>query len=119
MIFEQFGWFANPIFDQNGDYPDVMKKFVENKSLQQGFKKSRLPAFTKDEIDYIRGTADFLGVNFYSTFLVQNVEEPTNKVGYEQDSQVKIYQDEKWPTSGAAWLKVKNAEKFAPIFNFL
>lgn len=44
----QFGWFANPIFG-DGDYPDVMKRTIEAKSLAQNFKTSRLPSFTRDE----------------------------------------------------------------------
>lgn len=83
-----------------------MKKYIEKKSVQQGFKKSRLPAFSKEEIDSIKGSADFLGLNYYSTFLVQNVEEPMETLGYESDAQVKLHQDENWPSSGAPWLKV-------------
>lgn len=44
----QFGWFANPIFG-DGDYPDVMKRTIEAKSLAQNLKTSRLPSFTRDE----------------------------------------------------------------------
>ena len=48
------GWFANAIYG-SGDYPVIMKEQVLNKSLAQGYNKSRLPEFTQQEIDYIKG----------------------------------------------------------------
>lgn len=48
------GWFAHAIY-VNGDYPDVMKTNVRDKSLKQGYKKSRLPEFTQTEKMYING----------------------------------------------------------------
>jgi lactase-phlorizin hydrolase len=49
------GWYANPVF-VNGDYPDVMKYKIGNKSIHhQNFKSSRLPSFTDYEKNYIKG----------------------------------------------------------------
>jgi len=48
------GWYANPIFG-NGDYPEVMKWQVNNKSLEQGYNVSRLPVFTEDEKEMLKG----------------------------------------------------------------
>lgn len=48
------GWFANPIYG-NGDYPDIMRWQVGNKSLEQGFEKSRLPEFTDEERAMVKG----------------------------------------------------------------
>lgn len=58
---EQFklGWFAHPIF-KTGDYPDVMKEFVANKSEGQG--ESRLPVFTEEEKLSIQGWSVYFGL---------------------------------------------------------
>ncbi|GMN47077.1 hypothetical protein TIFTF001_016261 [Ficus carica] len=47
------GWICSPLIF--GDYPDVMKKNAG----------SRIPAFTVQESDDIRGSFDFLGLNYY------------------------------------------------------
>ncbi|XP_024625896.2 beta-glucosidase 11 [Medicago truncatula] len=54
------GWFLNPFIF--GEYPDIMRKNAG----------SRLPSFTKKESSLIKGSMDFLGINFYSSFYVKN-----------------------------------------------
>jgi lactase-phlorizin hydrolase len=51
----QLGWFANPVYSEKGDYPEIMKKKIAKKSRQEGYKRSRLPEFTDEEVEYIRG----------------------------------------------------------------
>ena len=43
----EIGWFFSPLV--YGDYPDVMKYQVGNKSMNQGYRTSRLPSFTADD----------------------------------------------------------------------
>ena len=50
----KMGWYAHPIF-VNGDYPDLMKEQVLKKSLAQGLNTSRLPEFTEQEKQRIKG----------------------------------------------------------------
>ncbi|XP_068487272.1 beta-glucosidase 11-like isoform X1 [Phaseolus vulgaris] len=54
------GWFMNPF--TFGDYPDIMKKNAG----------SRLPSFTQKESNLVRGSIDFVGINFYYSFYVSN-----------------------------------------------
>ena len=42
------------------------------KTRETGFRKSRLPTLTAEEINYIRGTFDFLGLNSYTTRMVEH-----------------------------------------------
>lgn len=51
----QLGWFANPVYSEKGDYPEIMKKKIAEKSRQEGYRRSRLPEFTAEEVKYIRG----------------------------------------------------------------
>ena len=50
-----YGWFAHPVV--YGDYPEVMKKNILEKSLKQGNSTSRLPEFTEEEKQYIKGNS--------------------------------------------------------------
>ncbi|XP_047122107.1 myrosinase 1-like [Schistocerca piceifrons] len=66
----QMGIFAHPIYTEEGDYPLVVQQLVDDNSAREGRNHSRLPKFTQEEIEYIRGSADFLGMNHYSTNFV-------------------------------------------------
>ncbi|XP_024020309.1 beta-glucosidase 12-like [Morus notabilis] len=50
-----FGWFMDPL--ANGDYPHSMRSLVGK----------RLPKFTKEESKLVKGSFDFLGLNYYTT----------------------------------------------------
>ncbi|KAM3749822.1 hypothetical protein ACB098_05G215400 [Castanea mollissima] len=56
----QIGWYADPLV--YGDYPDVMKKNVG----------SRLPAFTNLESNLVKGSFDFLGLNYYAMIYIKD-----------------------------------------------
>lgn len=53
MEFES-GWFYNPIFG-TGDYPQIMRETIDRKSKEAGLNESRLPHFTGEEIQLIKG----------------------------------------------------------------
>ncbi|XP_013415022.1 myrosinase 1 [Lingula anatina] len=97
------GWFAHPVY-ANGDYPDVMKWTVGNRSKAENLNQSRLPEFTDDEKARIKGTFDFFGLNTYSTNLITGAK--TTGAGYFQDIGVASSKDPKWKTSGSSWLTV-------------
>ena len=63
------GIFAHPIF--LGDFPKVIKDMVEKKSKEQKYRKSRLPRLSSEDVALIKGTADFLGLNHYTTRMVE------------------------------------------------
>jgi len=39
-----------------GDYPPIMREWVDKKSKEEGRPWSKLPTFTEDEIKLIKGT---------------------------------------------------------------
>lgn len=51
------GWFADPIY--LGHYPDYMKQMLQE----------RLPVFTPEELQVVKGSSDFYGMNTYTTHL--------------------------------------------------
>ncbi|XP_076626548.1 myrosinase 1-like [Colletes latitarsis] len=99
------GWTLHPIYSQNGDYPEIMKSIVAEKSRQQGYTKSRLPVFEPEWIEYIRGASDFLAVNHYTTRLVK-LGESGIVPSHENDQSFVQLIDSSWETSASNWLKV-------------
>ncbi|XP_047456739.1 lactase-phlorizin hydrolase-like [Mugil cephalus] len=97
------GWFAHPIF--NGDYPELMRTVIRERSLAAGLPKSRLPEFTPEEIKRIKGTHDFFGFNHYTSVLAFNVDHGNNE-HYEADKGAATITDRTWLDSGSSWLKV-------------
>ncbi|KAG8038226.1 hypothetical protein G9C98_006553 [Cotesia typhae] len=58
-------WFLNPIFSKKGGYSKIMKDRILMHSSVQGFRSSRLPSFTNEQIDLIKNSSDYLAINFY------------------------------------------------------
>lgn len=58
------GWFARPLFT-DGDYPPCMKERLG----------SKLPSFTQEEKDYIKGTADFFALSHASALSFQLIND--------------------------------------------
>ncbi|KAH1007438.1 hypothetical protein HUJ04_004669 [Dendroctonus ponderosae] len=99
-----FGWFAHPVY--LGDWPEVMKVRVANRSKLEGLGFSRLPELTEEEIDYIKGTFDYFGLNIYTGLLVSYL--PDDDIGtpnYWSDKGNHLYSDASWPESSTDWLR--------------
>ncbi|CAL1538498.1 unnamed protein product [Lymnaea stagnalis] len=100
------GWFAHPIL-VNGDYPEVMKQRILDRSKAQGLSASRLPSFTDTEKQLINGSADFLGCNFYTAeYETDDPQPPSNPPSYSNDVGTRAVIDPSWTGSGSSWLKV-------------
>uniref|UniRef100_A0A672IFB0 Lactase n=1 Tax=Salarias fasciatus TaxID=181472 RepID=A0A672IFB0_SALFA len=109
------GWFAHPIY--NGDYSDMMKTIIRERSLAAGLSKSRLPEFTSEEIKRIKGTYDYFAFNHYTTVLAFPVEYG-NLQHYDADRSAGTIADRTWLDSGSSWLKV-SPFGFRKILNFI
>ncbi|XP_072938733.1 myrosinase 1-like isoform X2 [Epargyreus clarus] len=102
-----FGWFANPIFSKTGDYPAVMRKRVDEASRQQRYPRSRLPTFTAEEVEYMQGSADFLGLNHYTTYLISPKKGKISpQPSFVEDAGIYSTQKEDWPKTNSTWLRV-------------
>ncbi|KAG9450201.1 hypothetical protein H6P81_010166 [Aristolochia fimbriata] len=61
----QLGWFLDPIYF--GDYPSSMREKV----------KERLPVFSKNESEALKGSLDFLGINQYTAYYAWDISNNT------------------------------------------
>lgn len=68
MFLFQVGLFAHPIYSISGDYPPEVRARVDNNSRAEGYQNSRLPSFTKEEVDYIRGQRIVYNTDLFSVF---------------------------------------------------
>ncbi|KAG5283403.1 hypothetical protein AALO_G00041690 [Alosa alosa] len=109
------GWFAHPVF--NGDYSDVMKTIIRERSLAAGLPKSRLPEFTPAEVNRVKGTYDYFGFNHYTTVLAFKVDYKGLQ-HYDADRGAGTIADRTWLDSGSTWLKV-TPPGFRKILNFI
>lgn len=73
---------------------------IGNNSLQEGRPWSRLPAFSEQWIDTIRGSADYFGLNYYSSRYVKLWDKPTGiNPSYFRDSNLREAISPKWKNS--------------------
>ncbi|KAL3655787.1 hypothetical protein CASFOL_000183 [Castilleja foliolosa] len=73
------GWFMEPVL--TGQYPQNMIDFVPS---------DRLQLFTPEESELLRGSVDFLGINYYTTHYATNDPNPDADEGYNKDMKVKF-----------------------------
>ncbi|XP_045506358.1 myrosinase 1-like [Colias croceus] len=101
MMFH-LGQFAHPIYSETGNYPQRFIDLIAEASARQGLPESRLRSFSQEQIDYIRGTGDFLSINHYSSNYVYrnasvvNMHEVPSLL---DDAQLAFYKDPSWPSS--------------------
>lgn len=89
-------WFLNPLLGDEGNYPSVMRIEINVKSVLQGYRESRLPIFTQEEINLIRGSVDFIGINFFTSYNVQSYnlnENSSSSTNYSNFKSANIEQD--------------------------
>lgn len=86
-----------------------MVEKIAEKSKTQGFLRSRLPEFAPEEVEYVKGTSDFFGLNHYTTYLVYRNESVIgyhNSPSYYDDREVIVYQSPEWEHGASGFLKV-------------
>lgn len=93
---------------------------MAERSAEQGFPRSRLPKFTNEEINYIKGTSDYFGLNHYTTRIAEAPRERlTGEVSWDNDIGVIQIVNESWPESASDWLRVYNTiNEFKMSTNF-
>lgn len=79
-----------------------MKEKIASKSAEQGFFRSRLPELSTQEVEFIRGTSDFFGINHYTTYYVYRNESYAHfpVPSFEGDLEVSLFQPKEWLKEG-------------------
>ncbi|KAG5253566.1 beta-glucosidase [Salix suchowensis] len=95
------GWFMDPL--TNGDYPRNMHDFVGG----------RLPKFTTEESEMLKGSYDFIGINYYTTYYAQNIDyyaDYKSTVGFMSDARANWTGERNGipigPQTGVKWLYI-------------
>ncbi|MBA0647159.1 hypothetical protein Goklo_015066, partial [Gossypium klotzschianum] len=65
MDFE-LGWFMEPLM--HGEYPESMRRLV----------KDRLPVFTPEQNELVKGSFDFIGINYYTSRYAKSIPSTPN-----------------------------------------
>ncbi|XP_034702936.1 beta-glucosidase 12-like [Vitis riparia] len=94
-----FGWFMDPL--TYGDYPHSMRILAGN----------RLPNFTFEQSMLVKGSLDFLGLNYYTANYAANIPVANIvNVSYATDSLVNLTKQRNGvpigPMAGSTWLSV-------------
>lgn len=91
------GWFADPVY--TGDYPAVMRERLGR----------RLPQFTDNEKNLLKGSVDFLGLNHYSTMYAaqapgaKTANAGLDNTGLSEDQEVVLSSDPRWKKTQMEW----------------
>ncbi|KAL4705458.1 hypothetical protein ACJJTC_007030 [Scirpophaga incertulas] len=101
------GRYSHPIFSKEGGWPPVLETLIAEKSRYEGYDISRLPAFTKDEVELVKGTFDFYGVNHYTSRLVRKRPSKDAPSSYILDSLselgVSFEASKDWKSTSSSW----------------
>ncbi|WCJ18991.1 Beta-glucosidase 12 [Euphorbia peplus] len=94
-----YGWYMDPL--TYGEYPKSMVSLVGK----------RLPKFTEQESKMVKGSFDFIGVNYYTSFYVTSLHpNPAINIRYFTDSNTNLTVDRNGisigPTGGSVWIYV-------------
>ncbi|EFX80212.1 hypothetical protein DAPPUDRAFT_318914 [Daphnia pulex] len=75
-------------------------------SAQQGFNQSRLPEFTTEQKILVQGSADFFGLNYYTSYLTAKKIQNISIIDYGYDQDIESYSDPTCYQSSFDWLTI-------------
>jgi beta-galactosidase len=92
------GWFADPIY--LGAYPPAMRQRIAEK----------LPRFDDKDLNLIKGSSDFFGLNHYTTLYASHAEKDEQleidvygNGGIAEDQYVNLSRNDSWPLTPMGW----------------
>lgn len=84
----------------------MFRNIIDRNSKTENYRWSRLPEFHADEQELLRGSADFLGLNYYAGGFAEAAVDINGRPSpsYVRDENVTITFDDKWPVGESEWL---------------
>ncbi|XP_063542340.1 myrosinase 1-like [Cydia strobilella] len=105
-----FGRYSHPIYSAAGGWPPALERYMADNSKKEGYPRSRLPAFTQDEIQLVKGSFDFYGLNHYTSRVVRAAapgESLSRRAGVAaEELGAALETRPHWKTAASSWLKV-------------
>lgn len=102
------GWKMDPIFNRPfHGYPAEVKRQIAENSKAEGRKRSRLPEFTKEEVEELfqDKIVDFLALNYYTSRIVSPGQySPDAAASYDKDMNLTLSVDSQWIRAKSPWL---------------
>ncbi|CAG9760467.1 unnamed protein product [Ceutorhynchus assimilis] len=97
-----WGLQMNPII--YGNWPQIVIDRIGNFSIAQGLNSSRLPEITQKDTALIKGSFDFVGLNYYTTFYASAMTENISDISYNSDRGIIQSSDKNWVLGANTWL---------------
>ncbi|KAK2975466.1 hypothetical protein RJ640_028572 [Escallonia rubra] len=92
------GWFMDPI--TKGDYPHSMRSLIGD----------RLPRFSKQQSKFLKGSFDFIGLNYYTAYYVADAPNSNTNKSCTTDSLARLLSERNGipigPKAASSWLNV-------------
>lgn len=82
-----------------------MRQIIDQRSRDENRAWSRLPLMSDAERRLIRGSADFLGLNYYTSSIAEPAHPVNRTPSLLNDREVIESQDPSWPQATSPWLR--------------
>ncbi|CAG9131153.1 unnamed protein product [Plutella xylostella] len=110
----QYGLYCHAIYSQAGGWPTVVEQQIAANSRREGYSFSRLPDFTQEEKDLVRGTFDYMAVNHYSSRTVRKQPSAehipaSNQFTANAEFNATYEGKEDWPKGNSFWFLINPA----------
>ncbi|KAJ0171330.1 hypothetical protein K1T71_012880 [Dendrolimus kikuchii] len=104
------GKFSHPIYTKEGGWPPSVEKIITQNSIKEGYSRSKLPPFSQEEIELVKGTYDYFALNYYTSRLVRRPR-PGEKIGVwpfnGTDEMGLVFEAHPaWELAGAPWFSI-------------
>ncbi|KAF9420550.1 hypothetical protein HW555_003300 [Spodoptera exigua] len=104
------GRYGHPVYSKEGGWPKELEEILANNSRNEGYPEPRLPPFTEEEKELVKGSFDFYALNHYSSLLVRKAK-PGEVIGKTlvdgiEELGIVLESDPSWEKGDIKWLTV-------------